>query len=160
MAYVVALSTGAMAADLLHFSLYAVLSYQQPAVQVTSAPSPSSAQPKPTPVPVTQPQTTIPNVPSQVTTTTPPPTAIGQGDSGAPIGAIAGGAVGGIAVIGMVAFAYHRYLRRQPSARVEPIQAIKGSGSDEAANPLLGEGVILSPLHRFSMMLLPGEMLH
>jgi hypothetical protein len=81
-------------------------------------------------------------------TTTPPPTiATGDSGGGAPIGAIAGGAVGGIVIIGIAAFAYNRYVRRQTSARVEPIRAIEGSGADDAAHPLLREGMFPSLSH-------------
>ena len=135
-----------MSTELLHFSLYAVLSYPK-AIAGSSSSSSSSQQ---TTGPVTQPQTT-PVLPAStpMATTTPPPT-IATGDSGgggAPIGAIAGGAVGGIVIIGIAAFAYNRYVRRQTSARVEPIRAIEGSGADDAAHPLLREGMFPSLSH-------------
>ena len=131
---------GAVSTEVLHFSLYAVLSYPQQKVTTAAGSIQTTAGSI-----QTQPQTTV--LPSPPTTT-PPPT-IATGDSGSPIGAIAGGAVGGIVVIGIAAFAYYRYARSQTSARVEPIQAIEGSGSDDAAHPLLGEGMHLSLRNKF-----------
>jgi hypothetical protein len=142
------LSAGFVSAELWHFSLYAVLSYQPP-ISPTAQPTTAPA--------VIQPPITVPPTAPFASTTTPPPTTVATGDSGAPIAAIAGGAVGGILVIGIVAFTYHRYLRRQTSARVEPIQAIEGSGSDDAAHPLLGEGMFLSPCTYLILKLCPGN---
>jgi hypothetical protein len=127
--------------ELLHFSLYAVLSYPYTTVN-------SSTQQ--TLGPVSQPQTTTSVLPPsfQVAPTTPPQT-IATEENGVPIGAIAGGAVGGFVIIGIITFVYNRYLlvRRQTSARVEPIQAIEGSESDDAAHPLLRDGWFLYLCH-------------
>jgi hypothetical protein len=131
-------SAGTVSTELMHFSLYAVLSY------------PATTSTQQTPGPVTQPGqpqiTSVVPVSSQVATTTPPPTTA-TGEGGTPIGAIAGGVVGGCVVIGIATFAYNRYLRHRTSARVEPIQAIEGSDTDDDAHPLLREGWFLSLRH-------------
>jgi hypothetical protein len=125
--------------ELLHFSLYAVLSYPQLAVATTPVSTVSTQTSGTYVLPQSTPTWQPLVISSQ--TSTPVPTIVAAAGGGAPVGAIAGGAVGSIFLIGMAAFAYQRYVRHQTSARVEPIHPIEGSGADDAAHPLLGEGM-------------------
>ena len=133
---------GVVTAQITHFSIYAVLSYL-PAATSTPIPIQTTAPPiqvvnsaAPSTPTVAPPSTAAPQA-------TPQP---GGGGSGPPIGAIAGGVVGGIlAVVGAV-LAY-RYSRPRVSAAVVPIQPIEGAPAPGLEEPLLqGETLDTRPL--------------
>jgi len=129
-------ATGAMTCELEHFSVYAVLD-----VEVTHPPPPPPPRPPPPPPPPPAPPSPPPTivveeeptaVPAPVKAPAPAPVSAPAEEGGSGLGAIIGGVVAALVILGG-GYVFFIWYKRRPSAPIVPLR----TGADGLEEPLL-----------------------